>query len=217
MLYLVATPIGNIEDISFRAIKTLGECDYILAEDTRRTGKLLSYYKIKKQLVSFNDISSRRKTPFVIEDLKKGKNIALVSDAGTPGINDPGFYLVRECVINKLDVSPIPGASAFISALVCSGLPSDKFTYYGFLPKNNSKRKKILGQVKEREETAIFYESPHRIVKTIEELKIMPEKQVVIARELTKHFEEFIRGSPEEVYGIISKRSIKGEIVVIIH
>jgi 16S rRNA (cytidine1402-2'-O)-methyltransferase len=217
MLYLVSTPIGNIEDISFRAIKVLGECDYILAEDTRRTGKLLSYYKIKKQLVSFNDISSRRKTSFVIEDLKKGKNIALVSDAGTPGINDPGFYLVRECVINNLTVSPVPGASAFISALVCSGLPSDKFTYYGFLPKNNSKRKKILSQIKEREETAIFYESPYRIVKTVEELKIMPEKQIVIARELTKHFEEFIRGYPEQVYDLISKRSIKGEIAVIIH
>ncbi len=218
MLYLISTPIGNIEDISFRAIKTLELCDYILCEDTRRTVKLLSHYNIKKKLVSLNEINEKRKTPFIIEDLKSGKDIGLVSDSGTPGINDPGYYIIKECIHNLINMSPVPGASAFLAALICSGFPTDKFTYYGFLQKKGSKRKQALFEIKNRKETAILYESPYRLLKTLKEINfIMPEKNIVIGRELTKHFEEFLRGSSEELISKLGKISIKGEIVILIN
>jgi 16S rRNA (cytidine1402-2'-O)-methyltransferase len=218
MLYIVSTPIGNLEDITFRAIETLKKCDYVLAEDTRRTAVLLSHYNIEKKLVSFDEFRERKKTQEVIEDLKKGMEIALVSDSGTPLISDPGFVLVRECVKNNIKISPIPGTSAAIAALSCSGLPADKFTFYGFIPKDNSKRNRLYNQIKEREETSICYESPHRIEKTIREIsEKIPEKKIVIARELTKKFEEFIRGTPAEVLEQISKKKIRGEIVILIH
>jgi 16S rRNA (cytidine1402-2'-O)-methyltransferase len=218
MLYIVSTPIGNLADITFRAIETLKKCDYILAEDTRRTVVLLSHYNIQKRLVSFDEFRERKKTFDVLEDLKNGKEIALVSDSGTPLISDPGFILVRECVKNNIKISPVPGASAVIAALSCSGLPADKFTFYGFIPKDNSKRNKLYSYIKEREETAICYESPYRIEKTIREIsEKIPEKNIVIARELTKKFEEFIRGTPVDVFEQISKKKIKGELVILIH
>jgi 16S rRNA (cytidine1402-2'-O)-methyltransferase len=218
MLYIVSTPLGNLADITFRAVEVLKKCDYILAEDTRRTSILLSHYNIQKKLVSFDEFRERKKTSEVIEDLKKGAEIALVSDSGTPLISDPGFVLVRECTKNNIQVVPIPGPSAAIAALSCSGLPADRFTFYGFISKDNSKRNKLYKQIIEREETAICYESPYRIEKTMKEISDrMPGKEVVIARELTKKFEEFIRGKPSEVLEKISKKKIKGEIVILIH
>lgn len=215
MLYIIATPIGNLEDITLRAIRMLKEVDYILAEDTRRTGKLLSHYQIKNKMVSYNDINKKRKTPFILQELQQGKNIALVSDAGTPGISDPGFYLVRACRENNLDVSCIPGPNAAITALVASGLPTDQFSFYGFIPKSPGKKKKLLQKISEREETAILYESPHRIEKTLTLInETMPQKQVVVARELTKKFEEYKRGTAKEILN--QNKKIKGEITLII-
>jgi 16S rRNA (cytidine1402-2'-O)-methyltransferase len=218
MLYIVSTPIGNLQDITFRAIETLKKCDYILAEDTRRTIPLLKHYSIEKKVISFDEFREKRKTAEVTEDLKNGMEIALVSDSGTPVISDPGFFLVRECVKNNISVSPIPGSSALVTALSCSGLPADKFTFYGFISKDNSKRNKMYQQIKEREETAILYESPYRLVKTLGELaEKIPEKEVVVARELTKKFEEFVRGKPKELYENLADKKIKGEIVILIH
>jgi 16S rRNA (cytidine1402-2'-O)-methyltransferase len=218
MLYIVATAIGNIEDITLRAIRILKTCDYVLAEDTRRTKKLFTHYNIKNKLVSYNDVNKKRKTPTIIADLKLGKDISLVSDSGTPGISDPGFYLVRECVKNNLSVSPIPGPNAAISALICSGLPTDKFTFYGFLPKNKTKRKKILKDIKSRKETVILYESPYRILKTIKEIsEKFPNKQTVIAREMTKKFEEFIHGKSSKIYETVKNKKLKGEFVILIY
>lgn len=216
MLYIISTPIGNIEDITYRAIRILKEVDYILCEDTRRTGKLLKHYEIKNKLVSYNDFNKEKKTKFVINDLKNNdsSSVAIVSDSGTPGINDPGFYLVRECVRNNIVISPIPGASAFISALVCSGLPTDKFTFYGFFPKKQGKKKEILNQIKERKETAIFYESPHRIEKTMKLIsESLKESQVVVGRELTKKFETFYRGKAQN----FPKIKVKGEFTVLVY
>ena len=217
MLYIVSTPIGNLEDITFRAIRILKESEYILVEDSRRTGILLNHYKIKNKLITYNDINKKTKTKYIIQDLLAGKNISLVSDSGTPGISDPGFYLVRECVKNNIKVSPLPGPNALISGLVCSGLPTDKFTFYGFLPKKQLKLKNVFDEIRIKKETAIFYESPHRIIKTLKQLsETMPQKNIVIAREMTKKFEEFIRGSAKEVYEKLRDKNIKGEITVII-
>lgn len=218
MLYIVSTPIGNMKDITFRAVETLKSVDYILTEDTRRTGTFLKAYEITKPMVSFNEFSERSKTAGVISDLKQGKDVALVSDAGTPLLSDPGYLLVKECAANDILVSPIPGASALLSSIVCSGLPVTKFTFYGFLSKESGKRKKILTEINERGETAILYESPYRVQKTIKEIaEMMPDRQVVIARELTKKFEEFIRGSAKEVHSKIKDRNLKGEFAIIIN
>ena len=212
MIYVVATPIGNLKDITFRAVEILKGVDLILAEDTRRTGVLLNHYKIKKKMISYNDFNKEKKTPEVIKLLEEGKEIALVSDAGTPGISDPGFYLVRECVNKGVGVSPVPGACAFVSAIVCSGLATDKFSFFGFLPKKEGKKKEFFSKLKG---TAVFYESPHRILKTLKVMSlIIPDRQVVIGRELTKKFEEFIRGSAAEVYLKLKDKKIKGEIMV---
>ena len=217
MLFIVATPIGNLEDITFRAIRILKESDYVLAEDTRQTLKLFKHYEIENKLVSFNDYNKERKTPSIINDLNSEKTIAIVSDSGTPGISDPGFYLIRECIRNNIKVSPIPGPTAAISALVSSGLPTDKFTFYGFLPKSKFKVKQILTNIKEKKETAVLYESPHRILKTLTTMsEVIPDKEIVVARELTKKFEEFIRGTPKKILEKIQDRTLKGEITVII-
>jgi 16S rRNA (cytidine1402-2'-O)-methyltransferase len=218
MLYIVSTPIGNLKDITLRAIDTLREVDLILAEDTRRTKILLREYMIKdKQIISYNDINKTRITQKAIELLKQGKDLALVSDSGTPGISDPGFYLVREAIKYNIDISPIPGPTAIISALVCSGLPTDKFGFFGFLPKKDGKKRDVFEWISKTENlTFIYYESPHRIIKTLRLMnEIIPEKNIVIARELTKKFEEFIRGKVKEVYQKVKK--LKGEIVLIIN
>jgi 16S rRNA (cytidine1402-2'-O)-methyltransferase len=218
MIYIVSTPIGNLGDITFRAVETLKKCDYILAEDTRRTALLLQHFSIEKRMVSFDEFRERKKTAEVVDDLKNGKEIVLVSDSGTPVISDPGFFLVRECIKNSIPVSPIPGPSAVIAAVSCSGLPADKFTFYGFIPKDNSKRNRLYRQILEREETAVLYDSPYRLLKTIKEFsEKLPEKEVVVAREMTKKFEEFIRGRPAELYEKLKDKKIKGEIVILIH
>jgi len=215
MLYIVATPIGNLGDITYRAVDILKEVDLILAEDTRRTGVLLGHYKISKKMISFNDFNKERKTPEIVKLLKSGHSVALVSDAGTPGVSDPGFYLVRECVKSGIVVSPVPGACALISGLVCSGLPTDKFSFHGFISKKEGQKKKFFSEISG---TTVFYESPHRILKTLKVMNsVIPNRQIVIGRELTKKFEEFIRGTVSEVYLQLKEKNIKGEIVVIVN
>ena len=213
MLFVCSTPIGNLGDVSFRLVEVLKECDLILAEDTRRTSVLLKKFDISKKVISFNDHNKERKTPSVIKELIDGRKIALLSDAGTPAISDPGFYIVREAVRNGVQIVPVPGASAFVSAISCSGLPTDRFTFFGFIPKKG--KVKFFTDVVGRKETLVFYESPYRIVNTIGVIKdVMPNASLVVARELTKKFEEFIRGSAVEVYDIIKDRKIKGEITI---
>jgi len=217
-LFIVATPIGNLEDITLRALRILKEANLILAEDTRRTMKLLSHYSIKNKIDSFNDFNKKRKTPYAINLLKQNKDIAIVSDSGTPGISDPGFYLVRECIKNNIGVTPIPGANSVISAIVASGLATDKFSFFGFLPKKESQKKKFLEKIKDRDETIIIFESPYRIKKTLELMnEVIAGFRIVIAREITKKFEEFIRGNVKEVYALLKNKEIKGEIVLILN
>jgi len=205
-----------MSDITLRAIATLKSADLILSEDTRRTGVLLKKYDITTKQNSFNDMNKEKKTPAILK-LLQSQELALVSDAGTPSISDPGFYLVREAIKENIQIIPIPGPSAFLTALTASGLPTDRFTFYGFLPKKPGKKTDLLKNLPKKQ-TAILYESPHRIVKTLKLLaELKPKAEVVVARELTKKFEEFLRGNAEEVYKAASKRSLKGEFVLLIH
>jgi len=215
-LYIVSTPIGNLKDITLRAIETLNEVDFILCEDTRITSILLKHYNIIKHLISFNAVSEIKKIPIVIERLQQGQCYALVSDSGTPAISDPGIRLVSEAIKNDIEVISIPGATALIAALTISGLPTDSFVFEGFLPQKKGRQKK-LGELSEEERTIVLYESSHRIEKLIDELVLFfPERFVVICRELTKKFEETWRGYPVELKSMISQRTIKGEFVVVI-
>lgn len=220
-LYIVATPIGNLEDITFRAVRILKEVNLILCEDTRTTRVLLSKYDIKTQTMSYHAKSTISKIDAVIGMLREGKNIALVSDAGTPAISDPGSLLiqkVREELDDEVMVSPVPGPSALISALSASGLTGGAFTFYGFLPHKKG-RETLFKIIKESEMISAFYESPHRIEKTLESLKKhMPDRQVTIARELTKIFEQIISGTPEELitYFIKNPDKMRGEFVVLV-
>jgi len=217
MLYLVSTPIGNLEDITFRAVKILSESNYILVEDSRRARILLKRYSIDKKLVVYNDINKEKKARSIIEDLKQGFQISLITDAGTPGISDPGFYITRACRENNIEVFSIPGPNAAISALIVSGFPTDRFTFYGFLPKTEGKIRKVLGEIDKREETAVIYESTHRIKKTLERIdKFFPEFSIFIAREMTKKFEEHLFGTAKEILQKNKDRNIKGEIVLVI-
>jgi 16S rRNA (cytidine1402-2'-O)-methyltransferase len=218
MLSIVATPIGNLKDISYRAVETLREADFVIAENPLHTGKLLKAYDIpKKELVQFADHNEQRTLPKLLEKLKM-QHGALVSDAGTPGISDPGFRLVRACVEKNIHIQNIPGASAIITALAGSGLPTDRFLFVGFLPKTEPKLLQALESGLQTESTLIIYESPQRIGKTVDSIaRSYPTAQVVIARELTKIHEEFIRGSATEVATILKKRvAIKGEIVLLV-
>jgi len=223
-LYIVSTPIGNMKDISLRALETLFSVDIILCEDTRKSGMLLEYYKEycanpdkKPGLISFYEGNEDRRMKKVIELLKEGKEIALISNSGTPLLSDPGFKLVRECVKENIEVSSIPGASALLAGLVVSGLPMDKFLFLGFLPKKQGKKRKILEELKERNITTIFYESPFRIKKTLEMIgELFPEKQIVIAREMTKKFEEIMRGTAKELIAKLGDKKVKGELTILI-
>jgi len=220
MLSVVPTPIGNLEDITLRALRVLKDCDIILCEDTRRTKILLEKYNIKKQLISCHSYNQKKRVELLIELLKNNKNVVYVTDSGTPCISDPGWELVSKAIENNFCVECLPGPTAFVPALVCSGLPTDGFVFLGFLPRKKSKIKKLLTSVSSIKKTIIFYESPHRIKRTIELCKSIfkPETKLVIARELTKKFEEFIRGTIETVYNEILKREeIKGEIVVLLY
>ncbi|MCK5107794.1 MAG: 16S rRNA (cytidine(1402)-2'-O)-methyltransferase [Nanoarchaeota archaeon] len=215
MLYLVSTPIGNLDDVSFRVVNVLKKVNLILAEDTRRTGLLLKKYMINNKMMCYNDMNKEKVCGKIIEFLKQGADIALVTDNGTPGISDPGFYVVREAVKEHISVTHVPGISAFLSALICSGLPTDRFSFFGFLPKKEGKKEKMFSEIVG---TGIFYESPHRIVKTMDTLsKIYPDVNVVIAREISKKFEDFIRGRARDVYLDIKDKGLKGEIVLLVN
>ncbi len=216
MLYIVATPIGNLEDITLRAIRTLKEVDYIAAEDTRHVQILLQKYEIQKPSVSFHAWSDDRKLSQLTDMLKHGKSIALVSDAGTPGISDPGYVLVKAAIESGISIVPIPGPSAVITALCASGLPTHQFLYLGFLPVKKG-RQTMLETFKDEERTIVFYESPHRIMKTLSEFaQKFPGRPMVVARELTKIYEEFFRGTTEEALSHFEKKSPKGEFVVML-
>jgi 16S rRNA (cytidine1402-2'-O)-methyltransferase len=218
-LYIVATPIGNLEDISLRALRILKEVDLILCEDTRITKKLLDRYQIKKPLLSYHQHSKLQKIDYIISLLKEGKNLALVSDSGTPGVSDPGNKLVNEVVkwlSDRVKIVPIPGPSALTCAASISGFPMDRFLFLGFLPKKK-KRKEILKEILESKYPVIFYESPYRIIKTLKELGSMnKELEIVVARELTKKFETIYRGKIEEVIKKIEIGPMKGEFVIVV-
>lgn len=215
-LYLVATPIGNLSDFSKRAIDILSNVEIIACEDTRETIKLLNHYKIKTPLFSCHEHNEKIASLKVIEILKSGLNVAYVSDAGYPIISDPGSLLVKSVLENGFNVSVVPGASAFLSALVASNLPCDRFTFYGFLQSKTTARKKELLKLKDKEETIIFYESPYRVMDTLKDLlSVFGDRKICLARELTKKFEEYIRGNISEVIEEI-KEGIKGEIVLVV-
>jgi 16S rRNA (cytidine1402-2'-O)-methyltransferase len=217
ILYIVSTPIGNLDDITLRALKTLRHVDLIAAEDTRRTRKLLSHFDIHTPLVSYFEHNELKKLDKLLSHMKRGKEIALVSDAGTPGISDPGYRLVQQTVERGIPVIPIPGPSAVIAALSISGLPTDSFTFAGFLPKKGGKRRKLLEKLGDLDGTSILYESPHRLMRTLEDLlEVCGDRQIVIARELTKAFEETIRGSIREVINTLESRRIKGEVTIVL-
>ena len=216
-LYLVATPIGNLEDITLRALRILRECDVVAAEDTRRTGQLLKHFEICKPLLSYFQFNEARRSEEIIERLRRGEKVALVTDAGSPGISDPGERVVKAAIAAGFRVESIPGACALIAGLTASGLPTEEFHFVGFLPHKSGQRKNKLESLKPIDGTLVFYESPYRIEKLLGELnKIFPEREVVLARELTKKFEEFLRGKPEELLEITKKRSLKGEFVVLV-
>jgi 16S rRNA (cytidine1402-2'-O)-methyltransferase len=216
-LYLVATPIGNLEDITLRALRTLKECDVVAAEDTRRTGQLLKHFDISKPLLSYFQFNEARRSEQIIERLARGEKVALVTDAGSPGISDPGERVVRAAIAAGFRVESVPGPSALIAALTASGLPAEEFHFIGFLAHKSGQRRRKLEALKSFEGTLVLYESPYRIDKLLVELNdIYPDRQVVLARELTKKFEEFLRGTPGELLEVVKKRSLKGEFVVMV-
>lgn len=215
-LYIVSTPIGNLEDITYRAVKVLGTVDLIAAEDTRKTKILLDHYGISKPMLSYFSYNEKQRTPQLIEQLKGGKSIALVSDAGTPGISDPAHRIVIAALENSISIIPIPGPSAFLSALIVSGLPTHGFVFEGFLPVKKGRKTKIE-ELRIEPRTIVLYESPHRIVKTLTEIgNAFGERQVVVARELTKKFEEIVRGPLSFVLKEVSSKPARGEYVLLI-
>lgn len=216
-LYLVATPIGNLEDITLRALRTLRECDLVAAEDTRHTGQLLNHYGISRPMVSYFKFNEARRSEEIIERLRDGAKIALVTDAGTPGISDPGQRVVRAALVAGCRVEAVPGACALITALTASGLDTTEFHFAGFLPHKSGQRRKRLEQFRDLPGTIVLYESPYRVVKLLEEIAaVIPDRVVVLARELTKKFEELVRGTPAELLEHFSKRPPRGEFVVLI-
>ncbi|WP_404470899.1 16S rRNA (cytidine(1402)-2'-O)-methyltransferase [Vreelandella venusta] len=218
-LYVVATPIGNLEDLTPRAARVLAQVSRIAAEDTRHSGRLLAHLGINKPMLSLHDHNEARRVETLDAYLEAGEDIALISDAGTPLISDPGFVLVRELRARGRKIVPLPGACALVTALSGAGLPTDRFTFGGFLPAKPGARRQVLAQWESREETLVFYESPHRILHTLEALREqMPSRNVVLARELTKTFETFLHGSPEELIGCLTDdpNQARGEFVVII-
>ncbi|MFI5203812.1 MAG: 16S rRNA (cytidine(1402)-2'-O)-methyltransferase [Flavobacteriales bacterium] len=216
-LTVVPTPIGNLEDITLRAIRVLKEVDLIIAEDTRVTQKLLNHIGVGKKTESFHTANEHGKLNYLIDKIKNLDHVALVSDAGTPGISDPGFLLVRACIENQIPVECLPGPTAFVPALVMSGFPTDTFIFEGFLPHKKGRQTRVEGW-KEEEKTVVFYESPHRIQKAIElMLKILgPDRKICICREITKLYEEIIRGTVQEVFDQIHERDLKGEMVIVL-
>jgi 16S rRNA (cytidine1402-2'-O)-methyltransferase len=216
-LYIVPTPIGNLADITLRALEVLKSVDVILAEDTRTSGFLLKHYTISKPLQSFHNFNEHKILASLIERMEKGEVMALVSDAGTPGISDPGFLIIRAALQANLKVECLPGPTAFVPALVKSGLPSDRFVFEGFLPQKKG-RQTLLKQLAEEERTMIFYESPYRLVKTLEQFKeyLGAERKASVSRELTKMFEETVNGTIDEILTHFQAKEVKGEIVIVV-
>lgn len=217
VLYVVATPIGNLEDVSERALRVLREVDRIAAEDTRRTGRLLAQYGIDKPLVSYHDAVERRKAPELVEQLLAGKSLALVSDAGTPLLSDPGYRLVRAALDAGISVVPIPGATAATALLSVCGLATDRFVFEGFLPRRDGRRRRRLEELRREPRTVVIYESPHHIERTLGEIEeIVGDRQIVVGRELTKLFEEILRGTVSSVRKELAARPPRGEYTVVL-
>ncbi len=217
-LFVVSTPIGNLEDITLRAVSVLKDCDVIACEDTRTTKKLLARYGIETPLTSYHEYNEVEKSPKLLERLKDGKNIGLVSDAGTPSVSDPGWRLVNLSIENNIEVVPVPGPSAVLSALVVSGLPTDSFLFLGFFPKTIAKKKELLKDMERYPHTLIFYESARRLSRTLSlMLEILGDRNICVAREMTKLYEEALRGSLSEVISVLSEReNLKGELTVVV-
>ena len=217
-LYLVATPIGNLEDITLRALRVLKEVDVIACEDTRQTQKLLTHYDIHTRTVSYHEHNEMTKAAELVVNLESGAKIALVTDAGMPGISDPGFRLITLAIRHHVPVVPIPGASAYLAALVASGLPTDSFRFSGFLPAKSGQRRKLLESVSESPRTQVFYEAPHRLLETLADIVevLGTDRHIVVAREVTKLHEEFLRGRAGDVLDQLKKRGVKGEITLLI-
>ena len=217
ILYIVPTPVGNMEDMTFRAVRILKEVDLVLAEDTRTSGILLKHYEIKNALMSQHKFNEHGTSAGIVNRLLAGENIALISDAGTPGISDPGFFLVREAVRSGVEVQCLPGATAFVPALVSSGLPCDRFAFEGFLPQKKGRQTK-LQSLKDEARTMIFYESPYRLVKTLQQFAEVygGDRQVSVCREISKVHEESVRGSLDEVIAHFKEKEPKGEIVIVL-
>jgi 16S rRNA (cytidine1402-2'-O)-methyltransferase len=217
MLYVVATPIGNLGDITLRAVEALKSADVIAAEDTRHSGLLLKHLEIKKPFVSYHEHNEAARTTELVERLGRRETVVLITDAGTPGLSDPGLRLIRECIKRELPFTIIPGASSILMALLGSGFATDKFSFRGFLPVKSGQRERELRAATERDETTIFFESPYRLTKTLAAcIDIIPERQLCVARELTKKFEEFRRGAPSELLAHYQAHPPKGEIVLVI-
>jgi 16S rRNA (cytidine1402-2'-O)-methyltransferase len=216
-LYLVATPIGNLEDITLRALRVLRECDVVAAEDTRHSGQLLRHFEISKPLLSYFQFNEAKRSEEIIGRLRRGEKVALVTDAGSPGISDPGERVVKAAIAAGLRVESVPGPSALVAGLTASGLPTDEFHFVGFLPHKSGQRRNKLESLKTISGTLIFYESPYRVEKLLNELAaVFSDRTVVLARELTKKFEEYLRGTPAELIERIKTRSLKGEFVVMV-
>lgn len=217
-LYIVATPIGNLEDITLRAIRILKQVDLIIAEDTRHTLKLLNHLEISKPLISYYKQNEHIKCDAVLNKIEDGEDVALVSDAGTPGISDPGEVIVREAVSRGIDIIPIPGACAFLNAIIASGISCSNFYFEGFLPVNKKEKYERLQNIKQFNTTIIFYEAPHKLLKTLQDIKeVLSDRNICLARELTKIHEEFIRGNISDVINVLEQReNIKGEFVIIV-
>ncbi len=217
-LYIVSTPIGNLEDMTYRAVRTLQEVTLILAEDTRNSAKLLKHYGITTNMKSYHDYNKERKTAEYIEHMQTQGSIAVISDAGTPCVADPGFYIAREAIKNDIDVVAIPGASALLSGLVVSGMPTDAFSFENFAPKKSARRIKKLEELKEHNYTVCFYVSPYQVVKFLDEIhQVYGDIRISLSREITKKFEETIRGTPTELLAHYKERTPKGEFVLFFH
>jgi 16S rRNA (cytidine1402-2'-O)-methyltransferase len=217
MLYVVATPIGNLGDITLRALDVLKSVDLVAAEDTRHSGLLLKHFEIKKPFVSYHEHNEAARTAELVERLARGENVALITDAGTPGLSDPGLRLIRECINRDLPFTMIPGSSSILIALLGSGFSNEKFSFRGFLPVKSGRRQRELQIAAERDETTLFFESPYRLLKTLQACAtMMPERQLCVARELTKKFEEFRRGTAAELLAHYEAHPPKGEIVLVV-
>lgn len=216
-LFVVSTPIGNLEDITLRALRVLKEVDFIVVEDTRRSLKLLNYYGISKPLISYWSAKEKVKTEVVIKKLRSGLSVALISDEGTPGISDPGYLLIKEAIEKNINITPIPGPSAFVAALSVAGLPAEEFTFIGFLPSKAAQRRKKLKELALEPRTLVFYEAPHRLLDTLSDMEeLFREREAAVAKEMTKIYEEILRGSISGILDMLEDRTIAGEYVIVV-